>query len=1305
MSIRLIVFVTFVTSLWSCVLGQDHLQFKSYTINDGLSQSVVFNVAQDGFGALWIATQDGINRFNGKEFDVFSSDQGFNISNDYIHDVKKDEKGNLWFASNNGLITYQTKKERFNSYHVPEKDRLELRSLLPDKNGNVWVGTAQGELYRFEIEKEEFTLAYATDQASAIVDLYVLKNTVYIATEYEGVFAYNVQDKSVKAFLFPDYDDVEGQIKVNAFVASSIEQLLVSTNKGVHQLPHSKGGYLERPKGFLEEFEQVNVTDILFLSQERFIVASDNQGLFLVSSVEDSLDIVNYTADFFQQGSINSDRIHRLFLDKKGVVWVATQRGLNSFNPFNEGFRGVSYSVNLEKGLPSQNVWGFGEDERANFLFVAGDHGVTRYDRRKHLFHHFFRVSESNEDHTTLGLHVLSKSKAIVASFDGLYMLTISEENPEEYRFEPLFTSKSGIRDVEKTYTILPYNEPDVYLVGTRAGAYLINIETNEIELFQNDPLDSNTIGSGPVRLLFKTAQFSEDQNEEKFFLCPSSGGIYELVRTPDNALDVVASKEFEPLVNLSGNYFTSVVELDNGVFYFGTMGGGVYMYDSNEKEIKNYSRSNGMPNNVVYGIEKSPEEQRLWISTNRGLVKMELNSGRFITFSENDGLLSDELNLGASFTSKNGEIYIGGIQGFNYFDPSQDITRQSPLNVFFTRLEIDNRVATPQQSPFLEKAIGYTKTLTLPYHLRSLSISFFADDLSNPDRIEYKYTLGGSDEVYEFIGNTSQLRFSSLSPGEYALSVYARHYNGEWDMNPAQLTIIIKAPFWLSWWFYASIIVVIALVVLVLVRRSIEKERRQQVRLELKIAERTREIREKSLEIERQKVTLEKQKVDLEKEKEKSERLLSNLLPKDTATQLKKDGRSAARDFSLVTVMFTDFVGFTQVAENMNAKDLVDILDRFFRKFDEIIDTYDLEKIKTIGDSYMSAGGVPIRNKTNPINTVLAAIKIQDYMRERKEEALKNGDHVWKLRIGINTGPVSAGVIGTKRYAYDVWGRTVNRAQRMEQICTPEKISISEDTYEYVHPYFEFEDKGKVVTKSGLEINMYEVVAIKNELSIDGKGILPNEDFHKLVHLHVFSKINYTKAERFIMQKLGAELDKKLHYHSIAHTKDVTRQAERIALGEGITDEDLFLLKTAASYHDAGFVHQYEKNEVIGAKMAEEILPNFGYTVEHINRIKSLIFATQVPHQPKNKLEEIMCDADLDYLGRDDFHEIADRLRRELREHGKIDSDRKWDEIQVSFLSQHRFFTRTSIETRRAKKVENLESIKQRLKEDNYKD
>ena len=1285
--------------IWSCaqLFAQDHILFKNYSINDGLSQSYVSAVVQDDLGSLWVGTQDGINRFNGKSFEVYTSEQGYDISNEYIHVIKKDNRGNIWFGTYDGLIRYNQRTELFKSFTLKGNDRLEIRSIAFDQLGNVWVGSAFGNLYKFDIQKESFLEIPETNFNAAIIDLKITNDQIIVVSEYEGALfaSHDFKSKNIRYILNEHFNR---SVRVNRLITSPDNVLLLATSKGVFEYIEKLKVFKPYRKGVFSDLKELNIHDVLYVTNDRYFIATENNGLYQVTVENDSSNIISYNADFFQKGALLSDKINGLYQDKQGSIWISSHRGLSSFDPFNLGIRGVGFSTNLEKGLPTQNVWGFAEDQEAHFLYIAGDHGVTRFNKRKHFYEHFYRESAISEDVTVLNLHVINKNNMLVAGYDGLFKLTISDTNAANYSFKRILHDVENGLGFDRTYTIVKHHLDHTYLIGTKAGVIIYNDSTNQKNYFINDPKDENSLGAGPARLLFKT-------KNNRYFASPSSGGIWEIVCDSNGDFNLVKETIFSPLTSTQKDYFTSAIQTSDEEFWFGTLGDGLYHFNSNTKEINHYNRTNGLPNNVIYSIQKTPKRNVLWIGTNRGLVKFEKNKRLFTTFSEADGLMSDEMNQGASFQSKTGEIYFGGIMGYNYFDPSVPLTRSTELSVFFSRLEIENEKIFPGQNELLNESISFSKTLELPYNKRSFNLYFFANDLSNPDRIEYKYRLSGDDNIEEKLGTTNQLRFTSLAPGNYTLEIYARNYNSEWNTRPAVIEIIVEKPFWLTWWFYAVIGLILAFVIINRVKQSIERERRQQVRLELKIAERTKEIRAKTEEIELQKLKLEEQKLELEKEKEKSELLLNNLLPKETATQLKNEGQSAARDFSLVSVMFTDFVGFTGIAENMKAKDLVGILDKFFRKFDDIIEEHDLEKIKTIGDAYMCAGGVPIRNKTNPINTVLAAIRIQDYMREEKALAIMENRHYWKLRIGINTGPVSAGVIGSKRYSYDVWGRTVNRAQRMEQMCEPERIAITEDTFEYIEPYFECINKGKVKTKNGLEINMYEVVSIKPELSEDGRGIVPNEAFHKLVNLHFYSKISYSKAERFIMSKLLSELNPKLHYHSYYHSKDVTRQAERIAIGEGITDEDLFLLKTAASYHDAGFIKQYEKNESIGAQMAEEILPNFGYSTAQIKRIKELIYVTEVPHNPKNKLEEIICDADLDYLGRDDFHEISDKLRRELKEHGKINSDRLWDEMQIKFLEQHRYFTKTSIETRRPKKIQNYLEVKERFERNEYVD
>ncbi len=211
-----------------------------------------------------------------------------------------------------------------------------------------------------------------------------------------------------------------------------------------------------------------------------------------------------------------------------------------------------------------------------------------------------------------------------------------------------------------------------------------------------------------------------------------------------------------------------------------------------------------------------------------------------------------------------------------------------------------------------------------------------------------------------------------------------------------------------------------------------------------------------------------------IESERKKSDDLLLNILPFETAQELKETGTSQARHFDSVTMIFTDFKGFTQLSEKLSPTDLVAEIDHCFKAFDEIADKYDIEKIKTIGDSYMAAGGLPISRDGHAEDSINAAIEIRDFMQSLKEQREKEGKHFFEIRIGIHTGPVVAGIVGTKKFAYDVWGDTVNTASRMESSGEPGKVNISEATYQIVKNKFSFESRGMIQAKNKGPINMY---------------------------------------------------------------------------------------------------------------------------------------------------------------------------------------------------------------------------------------
>jgi uncharacterized protein len=193
---------------------------------------------------------------------------------------------------------------------------------------------------------------------------------------------------------------------------------------------------------------------------------------------------------------------------------------------------------------------------------------------------------------------------------------------------------------------------------------------------------------------------------------------------------------------------------------------------------------------------------------------------------------------------------------------------------------------------------------------------------------------------------------------------------------------------------------------------------------------------------------------------------------------------------------------------------------------------------------------------------------------------------------------------------------------------------------------------------------------------------------------------MEFQKAKDYILQRLKNELPIQRTYHSVAHIQDVEESAKRLGIAEGINGTDMNLLLTAALYHDSGFMIQSHEHERVSCEIARQNLPQFGYTSEQVDIICGMIMATKVPQEPKNHLEKIICDADLDYLGRDDFFEIGNQLADELQAYGIIKGEKEWDKLQIRFLDEHHYWTKTAINTRKARKDQYLEFLKQKVME-----
>ncbi len=438
----------------------------------------------------------------------------------------------------------------------------------------------------------------------------------------------------------------------------------------------------------------------------------------------------------------------------------------------------------------------------------------------------------------------------------------------------------------------------------------------------------------------------------------------------------------------------------------------------------------------------------------------------------------------------------------------------------------------------------------------------------------------------------------------------------------------------------------------------------------------------------------LEKNKDKLEKKIDELENIIaqipSDALPRGVNVGI---GEKKLR-FNMVTVLFIDIHGFKKISDSKNVQDVIDELDQILFNFTKIAKKYKLQIIKTIGDTFMVAGGVPVKNSTNPIDVVIAGVEMAMYVKRLHNEYLQKNQEFWELRIGINTGAVKASAYGKKRISYDLKGETVNTATRMATSSDIGKVNISANTYVLVSEYFICDYHGKQPVKYEGDLDMYYVDRLKPELTDDETKLIPNHTFQVKYALRQFADL-----QEIILDKLEKELPDYLYYHNYKHTIDVVNQAELIGYGEKVSDEEILLLKTAALFHDAGHIISYLNHEYYGCQIAKEMLPQYNYTEEQIDKICELIMATELPPRPNTLLERIMCDSDLDYLGRIDFVPVSNTLYKELKAQNKIGDLNLWNKIQVKFLTSHQYFTSTANKLREVNKEKQIERIKSLIK------
>ena len=564
-----------------------------------------------------------------------------------------------------------------------------------------------------------------------------------------------------------------------------------------------------------------------------------------------------------------------------------------------------------------------------------------------------------------------------------------------------------------------------------------------------------------------------------------------------------------------------------------------------------------------------------------------------------------------------------------------------SDVTPFINRILIngDSVIFGPAKSGTQNSVIS----LNLELNYRYNNITF---ELSPADSINYQFFLEGFDKEWSRWNQVSFKEYTNLHSGKY---VFRIRYIISGNSGGETTLISFKV---LPIWYLSRLALIIYVLLGGLIIWTLSDL------LNLRFARKLFKLEQ----------IINKRTEDLIIEKEKTEALLANVLPKNTASEIMEKGKATKIKYNFVTVLFSDIQGFTKIAEEMNPEILIDELDKFFFYFDSVVEKFGIEKIKTIGDAYMCAGGIPEKNRTNPVEVILAALEMKSYMKKLKESSEIEGMKYWDIRIGIHTGTVVAGVVGQKKLSYDIWGDTVNTASRMESSGEAGKINISGTTYEFVREFFDCEYRGKMPVKYKGELEMYFVNGIipglRNE---DGT---PNRKF--LVKMQM---IKLQDIEEMIIKLFDEEAPPNLYFHNSVMVKSICNQVELIAKAEKLPDEEFIILKLASVFLLSGYITDYEKPMEASLRLAEEILPGYGFTQHDVDSTKTII-RNSFFNKRESLSDSILHDARYDYLGRVDYLKLIERLLREQTEYGKH-SDRKTRiDSLLKDLSDHEFIT-----------------------------
>lgn len=1113
--------------------------FKRLNTEQGLSQSNVYGIVQDYVGFVWIATADGLNRYDGTSFKVYKrtpSDKT-SLSDNFTTCLIEDRLGTLWIGTRDGgLNKFDRTNGTFTAWkHNPaNKNSLSsnyIKTLFQDKRGMIWVGTENG-LNRFDPQSGINTTLRHTSTDGKTLGANVINSitedhdgNIWVATD-DGIDIINAQtgecllkqpqERYVAGMKSYDINAVLIDVNGDVWLGTGTTGLYRVSPRERKVIRHFPGNGIVRARGsqMSAASGQLRSNDVIALrldSKQQLWICTGGGGLQLYNRANETF--IQYYYDPSNGRSLSGNIVFAFCEDRSGASWVGTYgNGLNVFHGQANVFQTTLCFPEKPNDLLSNAVYALLED-RTGTLWVGTQEGLLRLKqplrkveripapkalqekiRAKTVSAFVRHIAEARDGTLWLatdgGLQSLNPKTLERNVWSGTMTTTDSALERALRGFEPQL--------IEQTFVTLESRDGLIW-VGTRgAGLKVFHPGTKRFIAHYVKQDGQPSLGHNFVRALKEDAQ-------GRIWIGTRGGGLSRF--NPRTGEWKTYRHDDANPHSLSHDAIFSLHFANDSVLWIGTQGGGVCRMNTRTEECIAWKEEHGLANNVVYAVLEDTRGD-LWMSTHQGLSRMTPpsvgNVGAkqpvadaakaytpFRNYDVNDGLQNNEFNAGAYYKGISGRLYFGGLHGFSEFYP--DSVR---VNSFIPPIVLTGLRRFGEEVQ-LERDISLLDTLVVSYKDNVFSLEFAALSFVQSDENRFKYTLEGFDGKWMSAGKRLEARYTNLPGGTYVFRVKACNNDGIWNEVGKRLIINVEPPFWETLWFRLLVGTVIGIIGVIAYQGRMKMMKRRAADLEREVQIRTLELREsnerlqganeeiqrqialldeQTREIEVANATLQEKNLELEEERRTSEGLILNVLPPSIARRLRAGEQRIADGFDAVTVMFADIVGFTELAAQQSPHDVVEILNTVFSAFDIFSERYGLEKIKTIGDAYMIVGGVP-----EPMPNHASAIAEMAIEMLHTLEILRYTMNIpLEVRIGVHTGPVVAGIIGQKKFSYDLWGDTVNTASRMESHGETGKIHCSREVFAMLREEYDFEGPRMLEVKGKGTMETYFLVGKK---------------------------------------------------------------------------------------------------------------------------------------------------------------------------------------------------------------------------------